>query len=497
MKRLFILGLLTVTWLSASGQEQNSWPRFRGPHADGVAPDNPGLPTTWTTTENVRWIASVPGWGWSCPVVWGNCVFLTTVVSETENLTPSKGLYRGQGVRDPAKGVHHWMVYCFDLNTGKELWKHEAHQGRPQVPRHPKSTYASETPATDGERLYVLFGDLGLYCYDFSGKQLWARKIEPKKTFYNYGAAASPIVHEGQVIVVYDNLEASWIAAFDAKNGDERWRTVRDEERSWATPFLWKNSIRAEIVVPGKNRNRSYSLDGKVLWEFDGKMSNLVIPSPFAAHGLCYIASGYIGDSHRPTFAIRPGGSGDIAPNRDFAGSKHIAWYQRRSSPYNPSQIVYGDYLYTLYDRGYLTCHNAKTGEQVYGRQRFSPRGSFTASPWAYNGKLFFLSEDGLTYVVKAGTQFEIVQRNDLGEFSLASPSVAADKLLIRTASRLYCITEGAKLPAGAAPQPFRFVSHLAQRKTRGRGQSRNKPVQQGLYLRLRRRRAGLNHKGL
>ncbi len=263
MRMLLLFQLFAAAYFSAGAWAQDTWPRFRGPNADGVAPDNAGLPTTWTTTNNVKWVADVPGWGWSCPIVWGDRVFLTTVVSDVANVTPSKGLYLGQGVRDPAKGIHHWMVYCFDLNTGKELWKHEAHTGQPKVPRHPKSTYASETPTTDGERLYVLFGDLGLYCYDFNGKPLWSQNIEPKKTFFDYGAAASPVVHDGQVIVVYDNLEESWIAAFDAKTGDERWRTPRDETHSWATPFVWENDLRTEIVVPGKKRNRSYSLDGQ------------------------------------------------------------------------------------------------------------------------------------------------------------------------------------------------------------------------------------------
>jgi outer membrane protein assembly factor BamB len=462
MKRFILLfTLFAAAWLPADAQTQGTWPRFRGPNADGVAPNNAGLPTTWTTTNNVKWVADVPGWGWSCPIVCSDRVFLTTVVSDVANVTPSRGLYLGQGVRDPAKGIHHWMVYCFDLNTGKELWKHEAHTGQPEVPRHPKSTYASETPTTDGERLYVLFGDLGLYCYDFNGKPLWSQNIDPKKTFFDYGAAASPVVHDGQVIVVYDNLEDSWIAAFDAKTGDERWRTPREETHSWATPFVWENDLRTEIVVPGKKRNRSYSMSGKLLWQFDGRMSNLVIPSPFAAHGLCYIASGYVGDAHRPTFAVRPGASGDITPRGDFADSEFIAWYQGRSSPYNPSQIVYGDYLYTLYDQGFLTCHNATTGEEVFGKQRFSPRGSFTASPFAYNGHVFFLSEDGLTYVMKTGPDFEIVERNDLDELCLASPAAAGDKLLIRTASKLYCLTEGAKLDAAAQAhlQPRRKAS--------------------------------------
>jgi len=431
-------------------QAAENWPRFRGADATGVGADHAGLPLKWTLTENVRWVADLPGWGWSCPVVWGDRVFLTTVVGDELNVTPSKGLYLGEGVRQPARGVHHWMVYCFDLKTGRQLWQHEAHQGKPQVPRHPKSTYAAETATTDGQRLYVLFGDLGLYCYELDGTPLWTQPIAPRKTVADYGAAASPVVHDGQVFVVYDNLESSWVAAFDAKTGKERWRKAREETHSWATPLVWQNEQRTELVVPGRKRNRSYSLQGDLLWEFDGRMSSLVIPSPFAAHGLCYIASGYVGDAHRPTFAVRPGGQGNLAPEGEFGESEHIAWYQGTSSSYNPSQIVYGDYLYTLYDRGFLTCHDAKTGEEVYGKQRFAPRGSFTASPWAYNGYLFFLSEDGLTYVVKAGPEFEIVARNDLEELCMACPAVVHDKLLIRTASKLYCLTAGSKLDAAA-----------------------------------------------
>jgi len=454
MVRLTRFGLLITACLgTVAAAAEDNWPRFRGPAADGVAPDNARLPTTWTTIDNVQWVADVRGWGWSSPIVWGDRVFLTTVVSDEKGATPSKGLYLGQGVREPAKGIHHWMVYCFDLHTGKEVWKHEAHTGNPKIPRHPKSTYASETPTTDGKRLYVLFGDLGLYCYDLDGKPLWSQSIEPKKTFFDYGAAASPVVHQGQVIVVYDNLEGSWIAAFDGATGKQLWRTPRDETHSWATPLVWTNKLRTEIVVPGKNRNRGYSFDGKVLWEFDGRMSNLVIPSPFAAHGLCYIASGYVGDSHRPTFAVRPGGSGDLAPDSEFDKSEFIAWYQGKAAPYNPSQIVYGDYFYTLYDRGFLTCHNAKTGEEVYGKQRFTPSGSFTASPFAYNGHLFFLSEDGLTYAVKAGPEFEIVATSDLDELCVAGPAIVGKKLLIRTASKLYCLTEGAKLDAAISAQ--------------------------------------------
>ncbi len=206
-------------------RNQDYWPRFRGPHADGVAADDARLPDTWDKKKNVKWVAEIPGWGLSCPIVWGDKVFVTTVVSDGDQASPKKGLYLGQGVRTPAKGMHHWLVYCFDLKSGKELWKHEAHKGEPKVPRHPKSGYAAETPTTDGKRLYVLFGDLGLYCYGLDGKPLWAHMIEPKKTFLDYGAAASPVVHDDQVFVLYDNQERSYLASFDAATGKQRSRT--------------------------------------------------------------------------------------------------------------------------------------------------------------------------------------------------------------------------------------------------------------------------------
>jgi outer membrane protein assembly factor BamB/dienelactone hydrolase len=429
--------------VAAQGDTRRSdnWPRFRGPNADGVAADDPRLPDTWSKKDNLKWVADVPGWGLSCPVVVGDKVFLTTVVSDGEKAAPKKGLYMGLGVRKPAQGVHHWLVYCFDLKSGKELWKREAHAGEPKVPRHPKSSYAAETPATDGERLYVLFGDLGLYCYDLDGKLLWSHKIEPKRTFFDYGAAASPVVHDGQVFLLYDNQQDSYLASFDAANGKQRWRTERDEKSTWATPFIWQNKQRTEIVVCGKRKNRSYDLAGKLLWEFDGRMSNLVIPSPFAANDLLYIASGYVGDSRRPVFAIKPGATGDVSLKDGETSNEFIAWFLPRGGPYNPSPIVYGKYYYTLFDFGYLTCHDAATGKEIYGKQRFPAGATFTASPWAYNGKLFFLSEDGKTLVVKAGPEFQILHENDLDELSLATPAVSQGHLLIRTASRLYCLT--------------------------------------------------------
>ncbi len=435
--------LIFLLFSTIEAAAQDNWPQFRGPNASGVASDDPRLPSEWSTIDNVRWVADVPGWGWSCPIVWGDKVFVTTVVSDAETVAPQGGLYLGEGVRTPPEGVHHWMVYCFDLHTGEELWSDEPHTGEPVVPRHPKSTYAAETPCTDGERLFVLFGDVGLYAYDLDGNALWEHDIEPMQTFFDYGAAASVVVHEGRVVMVYDNQEESYIAVFDGATGDQLWRNEREETSTWATPFIWENEERTEIVTCGRIRNRSYDLDGNLLWEFDGRMSGLVIPSPFAANGLLYITSGYVGDSHRPVYAIKPGASGDFTLDEGVTSNEFISWYQPLAGPYNPSPIVYGDYYYTLFDRGFLTCHNAHTGEEVYDKVRFAPGASFTASPWAYNGKLFFLSEAGETYVVAASPEYELLQTNSLNELCLSTPAISQGNLLIRTASKLYCITAG------------------------------------------------------
>jgi outer membrane protein assembly factor BamB len=421
--------------------DQDYSPRFRGTNADGIADDDARLPDTWNKKTNVKWVAEVPGWGLSCPVVWGDKVFVTTVVSDGEQAAAKKGLYLGQGVRTPAKGLHHWLVFCFDLKSGKMLWKQEAHAGEPKVPRHPKSSYASETPTTEGKRLYVLFGDLGVYCYDLDGKPLWSHKIEPKKTYLDYGAAASPVVHEGQVLMLYDNEEGSYLASLDAETGKQRWRTERAEKTTWATPLIWKNKVRTEIVTCGKSKNRAYDFSGKLLWEFDGRMSNLVIPSPFATQEMLYITSGYVADAKRPVYAIKPGASGDISLKDDATSNEFIAWCQPKAGPYNPSPIVYNKSYYTLLDLGFLTCHDALTGKEIYGKQRFPAGATFTASPWAYNGKLFFLSEDGTTYVVKAGADFQVLQTNALDELCLSTPAVSQGHLLIRTAYKLYCIT--------------------------------------------------------
>ncbi|MEX2112019.1 MAG: PQQ-binding-like beta-propeller repeat protein [Pirellulales bacterium] len=432
--------LLCAFALCANAAAQDVWTRFRGPDGNSVVADDPRLPEVWDQQQNVQWKVTIPGSGWGSPIVWGDRVFVSAVHSDDDYEKPKAGLYLGGGRGEPPDTVHHWMVYCLSLADGRILWQHEAHTGKPQIPRHPKSTYAAETPTTDGQRLYVLFGDVGMYCYDLQGSLLWTHAIEPKKTKLGYGAAASPVVQGDQVIFVYDNEEESYIMALDSATGQPRWKTSRDETTTWGTPLVWNHEGRTEIVVPGQKENRSYAPDGQLLWHFNGVMSVLTIPSPLVADGLLYITSGYFQDAKRPVFAIRPGATGDITLADGETANEYIPWSLQKMGPYNTSPIVYGGLYYTLLDRGMLTCHDAKTGELVFDRTRFPQGASFTASPWAYNGKLFFLDENGSTYVMPVGREFQVERTNALDELTLASPAIAQGKLLIRTASQVYCV---------------------------------------------------------
>jgi outer membrane protein assembly factor BamB len=294
---------------------------------------------------------------------------------------------------------------------------------------------------TDGERVYVYFSNLGLFALDFTGKPIWSKPIGPFKTRNNWGSAASPALHDGRVYIVNDNDEQSFLAAYDARTGQEIWRVDRKEGTNWSTPFVWRNELRTEIVTSGSDRVRSYDLSGKLLWEFSG-MSTISIPTPFERFGLLYISSGYVADALRPVYAIRPGASGDISLKPGETSNAHIVWSSPTAAPYNPTPIVYGDIYYTLFDRGFFTSHEARTGKEVYPRRRITSEASgFTSSPWAYNGRIFAMSEEGDVYVIEAGPEFKVVGRNSLNEMTLATPAIARDSLFVRTASKLYRLT--------------------------------------------------------
>ncbi|MGH9844146.1 MAG: PQQ-binding-like beta-propeller repeat protein [Blastocatellia bacterium] len=440
----FILSLAFASMLLNGAVADNNWPQFRGPQSIGVAED-PALPDKWSTTENVAWKTDIPGMGWSSPIVWGNRIFLTSVIKSGETEPPKKGLYFGGDRYDIPKEEHRYIVYCVDWKTGKVAWEREVYKGAPASSRHLKNSYASETPVTDGERIYAYFGNVGLFAFDFKGNLVWKQNYEARKTRFGWGTAASPVVHQDRIYIINDNDQQSFLAAYDKKTGKEVWKVEREVGTNWATPYIWESGARTELIVPATKVVRSYDLNGKVLWEFKG-MSSIAIPTPFSKFGLLYITSGYVGDQRRPVYAIKAGASGDISLKEGETSNQFIAWYQPQAGPYNPSPIIYGDIYYTLLDRGFFTAHDAKTGKEIYGKQRIDPAaGAYTSSPWAYNGKIFCLSEDGDTFVIQAGTEYKLVSKNSLGEMCMATPAIARSSLILRTASKLYRISKGGK----------------------------------------------------
>jgi outer membrane protein assembly factor BamB len=434
MRRLLMLVLAVTTTAVLTADE---WPQFRGPSA-GVAPDDPALPDTWSATQNVMWKVPVPGLGWSSPVVWGDHIFVTTVVNSTAQDPPKPGFYLGDWAASPAP--HKWMVYDIDFRSGKVRWEREVSGAAPSKAKHLKNTYASETAVTDGERVYAYFGNAGLFAFDFNGKPVWSRPMPAMKTRNNWGTGASPVLHGNRIYIVNDNDEQSFLAAYDKRTGAEIWKVARQEGTNWATPFVWENSLRTEIVTSGSDLVRSYDLNGKQLWQLKG-MSTITVPVPFASHGMLMIGSGYIADALRPAYAIKPGAAGDISLKGDETSNASIAWAMKTGAPYIPSPLVMGDTYYTLFDRGFFTAHDVRTAKELYPRQRISTdTAAFTASPWAYNGKIFALSEDGDTYVIQAGPEFKVLGKNSLGEMTLATPAVAHGSVIIRTVGNLYRI---------------------------------------------------------
>ena len=428
---------------SASAAGQSQWPQFRGSNAGEIG-DDPSLPDMWSETQNVSWRTDVPGLGWSSPVVWDDHIFITSSISASAEPPPVPGLYDpgSESGAQASTAEHRWIVYDIDFETGAVRWARELHRSVPPIMRHLKNSYASETAVTDGRRVYVFFGSIGLAAaLSMEGDIVWTRQFDAANGQQLFGTAASPVLHDGRLYVVNDNTTRSYLAALDAETGDQIWRLDRDEAENWSTPLVWENDLRTEIVIAGRRRIRAYDLDGNELWSLGGMTVN-VVPTPFAKHGLVYISSGYPGGRPRPVYAIRPGAAGDISLRDGETNNDYIVWYQPLLGTYNTSALVYGDQYYTLLDRGFLLSHDALTGRQIYGRQRVAPGTGFTASPWAYNGQVFLMGEDGDTYVIQAGPEFEVLRTNSLNEMSLATPAIVRGSLIIRTQTRLYRIAK-------------------------------------------------------
>jgi len=401
------------------------WPQWRGPQANGVAPDG-DPPVEWSETKNVRWKVDLPGKGSSSPIVWGKYVFVTAAV-------PTEGGPQGTMQESNPTSEQRFVVFALDRQDGEILWQKTVRQEVPHEGTHPTGTWASNSAVTDGQRLYAYFGSRGLYCLDMDGNLLWEKDFGDMTKIRAFGEGSSPALYDDKVLILWDHEGPSFLFALDKMTGSEIWKVSRDEGSSWSTPLVVETDSVKQVVTSATNRMRSYNLDnGSLIWECSGMTRN-AIPTPVTVDGIVLLMSGFRGNA---LFAIR------LAEARgDISGSDFILWKIDRDTPYAPSPLLYDETLYFLKgNNGILSAFGAKTGEQFYGPQRLEGLDGIYSSPVGASGRVYISDREGNTLVIRHGRQFEILATNTLDDGFDASPAIVDDQIYMRGHENLYCI---------------------------------------------------------
>jgi outer membrane protein assembly factor BamB len=441
---VLLLALVCAMFWAGVAAPPGDWPSFRGPQASGIA-EGQNLPDRWDGVrgDNVKWKTLIPGLAHSSPIVWGERLYVTTAVSSLENATFKHGLF-GEGDASTDRSVQKWKVLCIDKRGGKILWDSIACEGVPKEKRHVKNTYASSTPATDGRHIVAFFGSQGLYCFDTDGKLSWKKDLgvldlgaydAPE---YEWGTASSPIIYKNKVFLQCDTQKEDFLLAVDIDTGATLWKADRKELPSWGTPNVYTGANRVELVTNASNFIRGYDPEtGKELWRLGGS-SQITAPTPVFSEDLIVVASGRRPEA--PIFVIRAGAAGDITLSQGTSTSARIAWSRQQRGPYMPTPLIYGGYLYVISNQGILDEYELRSGKEIY-RQRIPHQGGgFSASPVAADGRIYLSSEDGDVFVVKAGTGFELLATNPMGERLMATPALSEGKMYIRGERNLFAI---------------------------------------------------------
>jgi outer membrane protein assembly factor BamB len=414
--RARILGPIFVVMLSFGAVYADNWPQWRGPNMNGVSNER-NLPQQWNTEQNITWKLPLPEWSGSTPVVWRDRIFL--------NVAEGDKLYLWSV--DRAKGTLHWKQL---LGAGNVKMR--------------KQNMSSPSPVTDGKTVYVMTGTGVLKGFDFSGKELWSRDIQKDYGLFglNWGYASSPLLLEDslyvQVLHGMKTDDPSYVLRIEKKNGKTSWKAerptsaVRESPDSYTTPAVIRYGKTTELVITGGDCVTGHDLaSGKELWRANGLNPEnnpfyRIVASPVIYNDIIYAPTRV-----KPLLALRAGGRGDIS-------TSHLLW-STANGPDVPTPVTDGKYFYIVNDRGIVYCLDAKTGREIYGPQRLKP-GTYSSSPVLADGKIYVTNEEGLTSVIKAGTQFEILAENPLNDYCLSSPAISDGQIFIRTASNLYCI---------------------------------------------------------
>lgn len=414
-------------WAAEPGTDVSLyWPQWRGPFGSGAAPSgNP--PVEWSEQQNIRWKTRLSGTGYGTPVIWGNDIFVSSAILP-EGSEPSAGSAKPT---ETAK----FVVMAIDRTSGEVRWERTAREEIPHEGVHRSSTWSTSSPITDGKHVYAYFGSFGLYCYTMAGDLVWEKDFGDMRIRSEFGEGSTPSLYKNRLIVIWDHEGQSFIVALDSATGEEIWKKNRDEGTTWGTPLVVEVSGRAQVITGGTNRVRSYDLaTGDLLWEDDGLTANF-IPSPVAADGVVYLTSGHRGSALR---AIRL-----TVAKGNISGSPVVLWSYNQDTPYVPSPLLHGGLLYFLKsNQGILTCVNIATGQPHYSNQRLESIGSIYASPVGVQDRVYLLSRDGVTMIIRHGPEFSVLATNTLDDNFDASPVIVGDELFLRGHQYLYCIAK-------------------------------------------------------
>lgn len=432
--------ILASTGMGMVADESDGyWPQWRGPTGNGVAlVGNP--PSSWSEQENVRWKVRVPGEGHATPVVWGDKVFVLTAEAvgggqagqSGEATTAAGGRRQGRG--NAPTEEYAFKTLCLDLKSGAVRWERVSRREVPHEGRQESNTHASASPITDGEHVIAFFGSHGLFCYDMEGGLVWEKDLGDMRTRNGFGEGATPALHDGVLVVLWDTEDESYVVAFEKVSGREIWRREREERTGWTTPYVQAFGGREQVIINGTGAVRSYDLrSGDLLWQCGGQTAN-AIPAVVSDGERVYAMSGYRGNM---AMAIRLGGEGDLT------GTEHVVWSLGRGTPYVPSPVlVDGLLVFCQRNDAMVTCVDALTGEVHYAQERVEGLSGVYASPVAVGDRIFLAAQNGATAVLAKSKVYELRGVNRLDESINASPVVVGDVLLLRGSEHLYCIAE-------------------------------------------------------
>jgi outer membrane protein assembly factor BamB len=432
----FLLISLTLSNVYGQVKPERQWTAYRGNLSSGVL-DNTNLPDSFNISNmtNVRWKVEVPGLGISSPVIWDNKIFITTAVSQADKEGFKPGIYGDiTPVRDSS--IHEWKVICIDKNSGNTIWEKTSFKGVPKIKRHPKSTHANTSVATDGKYVVAFFGSEGLFCYDMNGNLQWQKNFGVLRSVFfavktaEWEFASSPIIYKGVLIIQCDVLENSFVAAYDVKTGKELWKTQRDEYPGWCTPNVYTDAGKAYVALNGYKNRGGYDLaTGMEVWTMSGG-GDIQIPTPVIGNDLIYFNSAH--GRYSPIIAVKTNAVGDITLKEPETSNDYIKWSLPRGGSYMHTLLLYKNHLYNVNWNGTFICMDPMTGKEIYNAKLGKTK-SFIASPVASDGKIYVVDEEGKVYIVADGDSFKLLAEIAMNDICMSAPALTDGMIIFRT----------------------------------------------------------------